>query len=260
MKIRKKYYIKSLLVVFVLILIGCNSNETEYENTRVEVSENIEEFDKNDVTKKTEKNREGKIDSSTKEYQSESKKPLEKNQNTRDKELVSEETTTETTTNIQVSTKKGATDESNLKNMTEYYQIGDYYNLNFEETRAILADKGFTVTADYKAHDEMVEGNILEQSIEPGKEVRISDNNINFIVSAGKPQFNLDDLTGYSLSGAKDYAKSKEIKLQVEEEYSTIIDAGNVIKQDPFPGSTLYKNDLLTITISLGSDSELEGQ
>ncbi|WP_027107551.1 Stk1 family PASTA domain-containing Ser/Thr kinase [Lacticigenium naphthae] len=141
----------------------------------------------------------------------------------------------------------------------ETMPVADYSNENYERTRAELTELGFTVESTKAFHESIEEGNIISQSIDEGAEVVPLETTIEFVVSSGRPRFELIDLSGYSENSVMDYAEDNNINVAVTYRSSEDIPEGQVITQSPEAGETLYANSRISVEISLGPE-EIEVQ
>lgn len=136
----------------------------------------------------------------------------------------------------------------------EPYIVGDYEEENFEEIRAELSELGFTIESEPDTSETVEEGHIIAQDIEPGEEVLISETTITFTVSTGRPVMELRDLSGYSRPSVDDYVSERGLSLTAEEESSDEVPLGQVISQDPAPGTSIYSGDRITVVFSTGPE------
>ena len=61
----------------------------------------------------------------------------------------------------------------------------------------------------------------------------------------------LRDIVGYSLKGARDYAREHHLSLKVEEEDSDGENDGTVLRQSPESGTEMNSGDTLTVVVAL---------
>ena len=97
-------------------------------------------------------------------------------------------------------------------------------------------------------------GLIMEQDIEPGEKIELSKNPvIEFKVSSGPEAISMRDLSGYTEAGVTDYARDNGLSLQVSSEYSDSVPEGQVIRQSPEAGQTIYEGTQITVVFSKGT-------
>ncbi|GAA1912114.1 Stk1 family PASTA domain-containing Ser/Thr kinase [Nocardioides lentus] len=84
-------------------------------------------------------------------------------------------------------------------------------------------------------------------SLPPGEEVSI-------IVSLGPQPVDVDDLVGTDAEDAEDRYTDAGLEVDVTEEYSDDVDAGDVVSQSPGPGE-LLPGETLSLVVSLGPET-----
>lgn len=147
--------------------------------------------------------------------------------------------------------------ESLGKNQT--YVIEDYTGKNYEVVQNEL-EKLYKMDVEVKSKEIEITGNIeeekvkiIEQSIAPGTEVIVSEENptkiILYIPLAydGYPDFVTE---GWSVDDIKTFAEKYEITVNVKEKETTEYPAGTVIEQNRAPKSKIYNKVSLTITVA----------
>lgn len=143
----------------------------------------------------------------------------------------------------------------------EPFSLVDYEDRPFEEVRAELTLLGFTVApAEYDNSDEIQEGNIISQDIDPGEERIPSETTITFTVSIGEAGFRFRDLRTYTRAGVDEYIEheDRQLNMTVEEQPSDDIPAGQVISQQPEAGTRLYSGSNITVVFSTGPEEPEE--
>lgn len=136
----------------------------------------------------------------------------------------------------------------------ELFEMEDYEDEDYEEIRARLTELGFTVESELEASETVEADHIIAQDIEPGEEVSTSDTTITFTVSTGRPVISLIDLSGYSKASVDDYVSDRGLSLTSEEQPSEEVPAGQVISQDPEPGTSLYAGERISVVFSTGPE------
>ena len=147
--------------------------------------------------------------------------------------------------------------ESLGKNQT--YVIEDYTGKNYEVVQNEL-EKLYKMEVEVKPKEIEITGNIeeekvkiIEQSIAPGTEVIVSEENptkiILYIPLAydGYPDFVAE---GWSVDDIRAFAEKYEITVNVKERETADYPAGTVIEQNRAPKSKIYSKVSLTITIA----------
>lgn len=75
-----------------------------------------------------------------------------------------------------------------------------------------------------------------------------------FDVSNGPPTISLQSVEGWSLEDVQDYAKTNNLSLVTEEEFSDDVREGRVMQQNPSPNTELEEGDELRVIVSKGPD------
>lgn len=128
----------------------------------------------------------------------------------------------------------------------------DYVGEPYEETRARLTELDFKVERVDEHSNTIPEGQIISQNIPAGEEVVPEETTVELTVSIGEAGFELIDLRNYSRRSVEDYVRDNNLNLTVEEAHSDSIPEGQVISQNPEPGTTVYSDEYVSVVISLG--------
>lgn len=136
----------------------------------------------------------------------------------------------------------------------EPFIMEDYEDEEYEVIRAELSELGFTIENEKESSETVPAGYIIAQDIEPGEEVLISETTITFTVSTGRPVMELRDLSEYNRPSVDDYVSERGLNLTADQESSEDIPAGQVISQDPAPGTSVYSGDRITVVFSTGPE------
>ncbi|WP_428908700.1 Stk1 family PASTA domain-containing Ser/Thr kinase [Niallia sp. Krafla_26] len=134
------------------------------------------------------------------------------------------------------------------------FKLLDYKGRNFNDVVASLNDKEFKDIKKIEIHDDSVPGTILGQNYPQGNEVVPEETILEFEVSKGPEKIKVKDLSGYTAAGVQAYADDAGLIADVsQEEYHESISKGNVISQDPKPGTMVEKDSKITVIISKGA-------
>lgn len=140
----------------------------------------------------------------------------------------------------------------------EKVKVPNILNMKVEEAEELLKDDGLKIEISSKEKSEDIEeGRIISQypqekaSISKGSEVTV-------VVSLGDDSvIVLEDYTGRDIEDIKSLIIDKDIKLEIEEEYSEKIEKGEIISQSPSYGNKLNKGDILKLYVSKGKEDVL---
>lgn len=136
----------------------------------------------------------------------------------------------------------------------ELVSLEDYENMSFEDARAELTEMGFNVEREDVFSNDISEGNVVSQSISPGEEVVPSESTITLEVSSGPEGFTLRRLIGYSSVGVEDYANDLNLSVTITNEPHDTIPEGQVARQSPEPGTTVYPGSRISVVFSTGPE------
>lgn len=134
-------------------------------------------------------------------------------------------------------------------------ELLDYTGRPYDDVFKLLADR-FKDIQKNEVYNEEAAGTIIEQSIPAGEKIVPEDTIIEFTVSKGLEAIKLKDLTGYTEKAVNDYAEESGLFIEIasEHEYHETIEKGQVISQDPEPGTELHKGDKVTVVLSKGKE------
>ena len=122
------------------------------------------------------------------------------------------------------------------------------------------------VVKEWRRSEEFAYGQIMEQSPEAGKVLRMENNRntVTVVVSSGKEAILMPDLQGYTLDEAKakllekQYEKVyKEENLKVVYEYHNAIAAGDIIRTEPAGNAELNPGMTIVLYISKGPEPNM---
>jgi len=109
----------------------------------------------------------------------------------------------------------------------------------------------FNPVTTSKPSDTVKAGLVLGTDPPGGTSVK-RDSEVTLIVSSGPPILSVPDVTGEDDKTATKDLKAAGFKVKSTEDYSSVVDTGKVITQDPPGNSQLAKFQTVTITVSKG--------
>lgn len=136
----------------------------------------------------------------------------------------------------------------------ERIELEDYTGYSYEDARAELTELGLRVERDEAFSSDIAEGNIVSQSLSAGEEVIPSQSVITLTVSSGPEGFALRNLTGYSSTGVEEYADELNLSVTITQETHESIPAGQVARQSPEAGTTVYPGSRISVVFSEGPE------
>lgn len=134
--------------------------------------------------------------------------------------------------------------------------FGDYRGRVYSDVRKKLVEQGVTVKKVERYSTGIASGEIISQSISPKKKVAFEKTTVTFTISKGPNYEGMRDITGYTLSQAKAYAKECGLELVINGSKPSRNKDIYVIAQEPAPGTFLQDDDILEVT--LGTKEDLE--
>ncbi|GAE29197.1 Stk1 family PASTA domain-containing Ser/Thr kinase [Halalkalibacter hemicellulosilyticus] len=139
----------------------------------------------------------------------------------------------------------------------EEMEIDDYIGTNIDRAEALLESQGFTVKRDARETNEEEPGIVLEQDPSGGDMVVPAETTVTLTYSVEAP-IRLQNLVGLEESAVKDYFAEVDLNGDFVEEYSSSVEEGRVIRQDPGAFTMLSKGDDVIVVISQGPEPEPE--
>lgn len=132
--------------------------------------------------------------------------------------------------------------------------LDDYTDYSYEDARAELSELGLRVEREEAFSSSIAEGNVITQSLAAGEEVIPSESTIVLTVSSGPEGFALRNLTGYSSTGVEEYADELNLSVTITHEAHESIPAGQVARQSPEAGTTVYPGSRISVVFSEGPE------
>jgi len=114
------------------------------------------------------------------------------------------------------------------------------------EAEDLLRREGLSVTIVTQVSDEVVRGNVISQSVDPG--LAIFGTAVTLVVSEGSAPFMLPSVTGQSESAAREVLSAAGLMIDILHEHGTPV--GNVLRQSPASGSVVTRGDRVQIVVA----------
>ncbi|KGR73847.1 Stk1 family PASTA domain-containing Ser/Thr kinase [Ureibacillus sinduriensis] len=134
----------------------------------------------------------------------------------------------------------------------EKVEMDDYVDKQIEQVLSILENSEFLDIKVNSEDSEQPEGTIIDQEPKAGEEVIPGETTITFTVSKGKSYDTVEDLSGYNKVGLKGYEQRSGFKIEIAEEYSDRVPAGEVMDQTPKANESLELGGKIHVVVSLG--------
>ena len=134
----------------------------------------------------------------------------------------------------------------------EQVSVPDTRGRSLEEATTLAKASRLEVASVQAYSEEVAEGNVISQDVEPGTTVDHSST-LTLTVSKGRQPIDVPTVAGESKHDAVAALESAGLKADVKDAYSDSVHKGTVISQSP-EGGTLFRNDSVTITVSKGPE------
>ena len=146
-------------------------------------------------------------------------------------------------------------DSQVVEETTDQIEMIDLKGKTFDEAKEELKSMGIVIFQEgTESSDEYEEGQIISQDIDKGQMVD-ANTTVKVIVSSGKGEFAVPNVTGYADSAAIGMLDDANLKYNREYESSDTVAEGTVIRQDPEAGTMAKEGDTVTIVVSQGKEA-----
>ena len=123
-----------------------------------------------------------------------------------------------------------------------------------DEASRTLTDAGLALGAVTDAYSEDVPpGQVISQSVAAGTSMA-HDSTVDVVLSKGREPRTVPTLTGKGASAAKSSIEALGLVASPTEAYSDTVPEGQVISQQTREGSTVYRGDSVSYTVSKGPE------
>lgn len=124
-----------------------------------------------------------------------------------------------------------------------------------DEASRTLTDAGLALGAVTDAYSEKVPpGQVISQSVAAGTSLA-HDSTVDVVLSKGREPRTVPTLTGKGASAAKSSIEALGLVASPTEAYSDTVPEGQVISQQTREGSTVYRGDSVSYTVSKGPET-----
>lgn len=134
----------------------------------------------------------------------------------------------------------------------ETVEMDDYTGKPIDQIQSVIENGDFQDLVINYEYDEQSEGTIINQEPSPGEEVVPSETTVTLTVSQGRSYGTVANLSGYNKASLNGYEQSSGFKLNIEEEHSDDVPAGEVISQSPQANESLEWGGTIDVVVSLG--------
>ncbi|RHW39694.1 Stk1 family PASTA domain-containing Ser/Thr kinase [Lysinibacillus yapensis] len=134
----------------------------------------------------------------------------------------------------------------------ETAEMDDYTGKPVDQISPILENGDFKGLDINYAYSEQAEGTIIEQEPAAGEEVVPAETTVTLTVSQGRGYGTVANLSGYNRASLNGYEQSSGFQLDIKEDYSDDVPAGEVISQNPQANESLAWGGTIEVVVSLG--------
>lgn len=135
-------------------------------------------------------------------------------------------------------------------------EVPDVTGKTTEQAIQIITDAGFEVGTTDSAYDPNTEAGHVSSQMPKGGSRAEKGSKINLVISQGTEEIEVPDVTGKSLSDAKDALVKAGFSVgSTTEENSDTVESGKVCKQDPQGGKSAKKGSTVNLVVSKGADT-----
>ncbi|WP_100011005.1 Stk1 family PASTA domain-containing Ser/Thr kinase [Lentibacillus sediminis] len=136
----------------------------------------------------------------------------------------------------------------------ETVAFDDYVGRDFSQVDRLLAGQGYEVI-QYEQYSDRPAGEIITQiQPEPDSEVVPSETRVIFEVSMGPEPVTLSNLVGMTEQEARTYLENNNLTMNVTQESSDTVPAGEIIRQDPAANAEIEDGSAVQVYISTGPE------
>lgn len=146
-------------------------------------------------------------------------------------------------------------EEEELEEEKPKVEMIEVVGKNVDEVKVLLLTIGLTPEIEYQESADYEQGIVMKASVEPGEMVE-EGSNVVLTVSAGSEGVEVPDVVGMTEAEATVELDKKGFTVNKTEAYDEYIEAGKIVTQSPKAGEKAPSGAAVTITISLGKDTE----
>lgn len=129
--------------------------------------------------------------------------------------------------------------------------VPDVVDLPFDEAKALLEEQELVVRPENRVNPDVEEGIVFDQDPPPGTRAE-KGSTVTLLVSGGEEKEDVPDLTGLTRSAAESRLDTLGFIPNVLEEFSDTVPSGQVVSQEPAPGSQEPAGSVVTVRVSKG--------
>lgn len=143
---------------------------------------------------------------------------------------------------------------SSIEKSDDKVTMIDVTGKTFDEAKTALRSLGLDVEATYESSSTVEKNIVMEQDIKEGENIP-EGTKVELTVSSGTDGVSVPDVTGLSEAEAKVKLENEGFSMEKDYSASDTVEKGNVISQNPGPGSNAAANATITVVISQGAST-----
>ncbi|MDO4555272.1 MAG: Stk1 family PASTA domain-containing Ser/Thr kinase [Lachnospiraceae bacterium] len=160
----------------------------------------------------------------------------------------------ETTTTEEIASSTTTAEDDTTKE-TASVTMPNVVGENQQEAVNILTKANLKAAIQTEVSDDVEKDKVIRQSVPYGYDLE-EGSTVTIVVSTGKEQAEVPDVTGKKESSAKSSLDKAGFKIKTQEEYSDSVAEGRVIEQSPQGGKNADYGSTVTLTISKGPETK----
>ncbi|MCF6377305.1 PASTA domain-containing protein [Nocardioides KLBMP 9356] len=136
----------------------------------------------------------------------------------------------------------------------ERYDVPDLGGKTEDEAQDAIAATNLTFgTSKGRWSETVPEGQVIRSVPKAGTTLKPGAT-VDLVLSRGRKPFEVKDWTGGDYDAVKAALEKRRLQADAGEEYSDTVPTGDIISQDPAPGTVLYRGDTVSFVVSLGPE------
>lgn len=136
----------------------------------------------------------------------------------------------------------------------ERYDVPQLQGQTEDQAQDALAATNLAFGSSKARWSETVpEGQVIRSSPKAGTVLKPGAT-VDLVLSRGRKPFEVKDWTGKDLDTIRSALGERDLEVSVSEEYSDTVASGDIISQDPPPGTTVFRGDTVSFVVSLGPE------
>lgn len=154
-------------------------------------------------------------------------------------------------TDVGTKLKRGSAITVTVSNGVEPITVPKVQDVSLETAEKTLKNLNFNVKISYEYNDYFEKGNVISQSVAPGKKAP-KGSRITIVVSKGPDIVAVPNLKGKTLEAATDALEAAGLTVEPDIKCSKTVKEGIIISQDVTAGTMIKRNSAVKVLVSAG--------